>query len=221
MCASHHDTGEERQPPEPQPHALSPPPSRPPRRSFVLLTYRPPRRAQPVDAPLSGTDTLPAGEPPAAAGQPDTAPPDTSSRPETASAPPAARDAPPRNEQPRQVARAHTSGNVSIGIYATRLLDASMVVVGVALLLGALATLTSTWAWSWHASSGAVFTLSQVHGICTSAMGELSQGASSTISTNCLWVDLTWTEAAALTGAGCIIAVIGVARIVRTLRTLA
>jgi hypothetical protein len=94
-----------------------------------------------------------------------------------------------------------------------------MVVIGVAVFLGALATLTSTWAWSWHAGSGAIFTLSQVHGICTSAMGELSQGASSTISNNCLWVDLTWTEAAALTGAGCIVAAIGVARIVRALRT--
>ena len=212
MCASHHDTGEERQPPEPQPHALSPPSSRPPRRSYVLLTFRPPRRVRPDDAPPSGTDSLPASEPPVAASQPDNASP-----PETGSAPPAAGDAPRRNDQPRQVARAHTSGNVSIGIYATRLLDASMVVVGVALFLGALATLTSTWAWSWHASSGAILSLSQVHGICTSAMGELSQGASSTISTNCLWVDLTWTEAAALTGCGCILAAIGVARIVRAL----
>jgi hypothetical protein len=99
------------------------------------------------------------------------------------------------------------------------LLDAGMIVVGVALFLGALATLTSTWAWSWHASSGAIFTLSEVHGVCTSAMGELSQGASGAISNSCLWVDLTWTEAAALTGVGCILAAIGVARVVRALRT--
>jgi hypothetical protein len=215
VCASQQDTGEDREPA--QPHALSPPSSRTPRRSYILLTFHPPRRERPPDdAPLPRPDRLPASEL-AAANSPPTAP--TTSEPPAASPPATTSDSPPRNDPPRQAAQARTSGNARTGIYVIRLLDASMIVIGAALFLGALATLTSTWAWSWHASSGAILTLSQVHGICTSAMGELSQGASGTISNNCLWVDLTWTEAAALTGGGCILAAIGVVRIVRAIRT--
>ena len=230
MCASQQDTGEEPQPPEPQPHALSPPSSRKPSRPYTLLTFRPPRRPQPDDAPLSGADPLPAGEsrtagePPTAsesltASEPSTASePPAASQPETASEPPTA-DSPPGNDPPQQAAQAQISGNPSTGMYATRLLDASMIVIGAALFLCALATLSSTWAWSWHAGSAGIFTLSRMHGVCTSAMGELAQGASSNVAKHCLWVDGTWTEAVALTGGGCILAAIGVARIVRAMRT--
>jgi hypothetical protein len=222
VCASQQDTGEERQPAEPQPHALSPPSSRTPRRSYILLTFRPPRRTRPDDGPLARTDSPPASEPLTAG------PPETASEPLAVGPPPTASYSPPRDSLPRnslarndspQVAQARTSGKAKTGIHVTRLLEASMIVIGVAMFLGALATLTSTWAWSWHASSGAILTLSQVHGICTSTMGELSQGASGTISNNCLWVDLTWTEAAGLTGVGCILVAIGVVRIVRAMRT--
>jgi hypothetical protein len=227
VCARQQDTGEERQPPDPaQPHALPPPSSRSPRRSYILLTFRPPRRPLP-DAPVPRTERPPASEPPTASSPETTSQPETASEPDTASPPTTANpprttsDSPPRNDAPRPVARARTSGNASTGTYVTRWVDASMIVIGAALFLGALATLTSTWAWSWHASSGAVFTLSQVHGICTSAMGELAQGASGTVSNNCLWVDLTWTEAAALTAGGCILAAIGVVRIGARLRAAA
>ncbi|HTW73934.1 MAG TPA: hypothetical protein VMD56_03310 [Steroidobacteraceae bacterium] len=173
MCASQHDAGEQRQPPEPpQPHALSPP-----------------------SAPAPAPPAAPAPAPPAA----------------PAPAPPAA--------TPPQLTQAGTRGSASGGVYATRRLDASLIVIGAALFLCALATLSSTWAWSWHAGSDRTFSLLHMHGICTSAMGELAQGASGTVASHCLWVDGTWTEAVALTGGGCIVAVIGVARTVRALRT--
>jgi hypothetical protein len=121
----------------------------------------------------------------------------------------------PGDDPPGQRAQAQTVANASTDVYATRLVDASLVVIGAALFLCALATLSSTWAWSWHAGSGNIYTLWHMHGICTSAMGELAQGASGTVESHCLWVDGTWTEAVALTAGGCILAAIGIARILR------
>jgi len=236
VCASQHDTGEQRQSPEPpQPHALSPPssptpPSRPapptrtppssptppartPRRPYLLLTFRPPRRPRPDGEPLPGNDPLPAGEPlPASETQSD-------GEPLTDSEPVSVSERPAGGKPSVQLTQARTRGNASVGIYAARSLDASLIVIGAALFLCALATLSSTWAWSWRAGSDRTFNLSHMHAICTSAMGELAQGASGTVASHCLWVDGTWTEAVALTGGGCVLTVIGVVRTARALRT--
>jgi hypothetical protein len=179
VCASQHDTGEQRQSPEPQPHALSPPAPSP-----APPTLTPPSRPAPPTTPARPAATRPPG------GKPSV-----------------------------QLTQARAHGNASVAIYATRWLDASLIVTGSALFLCALATLSSTWAWSWRAGSDRTFSLSHMHGICTSALGELAQGASGTVASHCLWVDGTWTEAVTLTGGGCILAVIGVVRTVRALRT--
>ncbi len=95
------------------------------------------------------------------------------------------------------------------------LLDTGLLVLGVVLVVCSRVTLTQTWAWSWHAGQGTTFTLSRMHGACTSAMGELAQGASGDVASHCLWVDTTWTAVVALGAAGCILAVLGAARMVR------
>jgi hypothetical protein len=256
VCASQQDTGEERQPPDPpQPHALSPPSYRTPKRSYILLTFRAPRRPQRDPEPLPGEDQVPAIEP-VAAREPQTASATpTTSEPPTTTEPPSAsgllsasefmpaseplaarelvsrseslpesdvlptRDHPPGGDPPHRLAQARAFESAGAGMYATRLLDASLIVIGAALFLCALATLISTWAWSWHAGSGRTFNLSNMHGICTSAMGELAQGASGTVASHCLWVDGTWTEAVALAAGGCIVAVIGIARSLGALKT--
>jgi hypothetical protein len=189
VCASQQDTGEQPQPPEsPQPHALSPPPSAAPRRSDIVLTFRPPpRRPQADDKSLRAED-----KPPLPASH-----------------------SPSGDDPPRQLAQAQTFADASAGVTAARFVDTSLIVIGAALFLCALATLTSTWAWSWHAGSGSIYTLWHMHGICTSAMGELAQGASGTVSSHCLWVEGTWTEAVALTAGGCILTAIGIARFLR------
>jgi len=146
---------------------------------------------------------LPAGEP------------QTCSPAQTDSPPRASSERAPDSDPSPQLTQARSP---SAATYATRWLDASLILVGAALFLSALATLSSTWAWSWRAGSDRTFNLSHMHGICTSAMGELAQGASGTVAIHCLWVDGTWTEAVALTAGGCILAAIGVARTVRTLR---
>jgi len=235
VCASQHDTGGQRQLPEPQqPHALSPQSSAPagsaplPRWSQLLLTFRAPRRSRLGGEPLPGKDLSPASAPLLAI---ETVPdsntgPDSNTVPVREALPdsdrlpgsntrsdserPPAGDRAPRPPQPR------TSGNARAGTYATRRVDASLIVIGAALFLCALATLISTWAWSWRTGAGGTFSLSHMHGICTSAMGELAQGASGTVSSHCLWVDGTWTEAVLLIAGGCVLAVIG---IVRTLKT--
>jgi len=127
VCASQHDTGEQRQPPEPpQPPALSPPSA--------------PAPAPPTRTPSAAT--------------------------------------------PPQLTQDRTHGSASGGMYATRRLDAGLIVIGAALFLCALSTLSSTWAWSWHAGSDRTFNLLHMHGICTSAMGELAQGASGTVASH-------------------------------------
>jgi hypothetical protein len=214
VCANEHDTGEQRQPREPpRPNAVSPPAPRTPGRSSLLLTLRVSRRPQPDGVPLQGKDPLPVSEP--------TPPrqPKAASEPRNADEPQTARARRSGGDPSRQPTQAQTPGKTSTGIYATRRLDASLVVIGAVLFFCALTTLISTWAWSWHARSGGTFNLSHMHGICTSAMGELAQGASGTVANHCLWVDNIWTEAVALTGAGCIVAVIGITRTLRALRT--
>jgi hypothetical protein len=194
---------------EPLPDGAPLPDSKP------LSASEPPSESQ----PLSAREPLSVGKPPPdskplSAGEPLSVGqhlPDSETLPDS--------DSPPCDHPPQELAQAQASANSSASTYATRLLDGSLAVIGTALFLCALATLTSTWAWSWHAGSGVTFTLSRMHGVCTSAMGELAQGASGNVATHCLWVDGTWTEAVALTGGGCILAAIGVARIVRAVRT--
>ena len=241
MCASQQDTGEERDPP--QPHVLSPPPSRTPKRAYILLTFRGPRRSQPSDRPPVGEDQVSANgpvsasEPPTSSGSlsaseamlPSEPSPASGlvsrseslpeSEPLTATEPLTASERPPGGDPPQRLAQAETFENAGAQGYATRLLDASLIVIGGALFLCALATISFTWVWSWHAGSARTFNLAHMHGICTSAMGELAQGASSNVATHCLWVDGTWTEAVALAAGGCILAVIGIARILGTLRS--
>jgi len=155
----------------------------------------------PPSVPTSVRELLPRGE-----SLPESKPPTSSERP-------------PGEDPPHPLGQPQTFENADAGLHATRLLDASLIVIGAVFLLSALATLSSTWAWSWHAGSGRTFNLSYMHGVCTSAMGELAQGASGTVASHCLWVDGIWTEAIGLTGGGCILAVIGIARILGALRT--
>jgi len=222
VCASQQDTGKERDPP--QPHVLSPPSSPTPKRSYILLTFRGPRRSQPSDRPPPSEDQVPASGPVSASELP------TSSGSLSASEailpseplptePLTASERPPGGDPPQRLAQAETFESAGAGGYAVSVLDASLIVIGGALFLCALATISFTWVWSWHAGSAHTFNLSHMHGICTSAMGELAQGASSNVASHCLWVDGTWTEAVALTAGGCILAVIGIARIVGALRT--
>jgi hypothetical protein len=234
VCASQQDTGEERDPP--QPHVLSPPSSRTPKRSYILLTFRGPRRSQPSDGVLPGEDQVPASglvsaselqaasEPPTSYGPGSVSEailpsePLTASEPVTATEPLTASERPLAADPPQRLAQAKTFEDAGAGRYSASLLDASLIVIGSALFLCALATISFTRVWSWHAGSARTFNLSHMHGICTSAMGELAQGASSNVASHCLWVDGTWTEAVALAAGGCILAVIGIARIVGALR---
>lgn len=230
MCASQQDT---------------PPPSRTPKRPYILLTFRRPRRSQLSDGPLSGEDQVPASGPEPASEPPTSSGPMSASEailpseplpirevissseslprsePLTATEPLTASERPPGGDPPQRLAQAETFESAAAGGYAASLLDASLIVIGGALFLCALATISFTWAWSWHAGSARTFNLSHMHGICTSAMGELAQGASSNVASHCLWVDGTWTEAVALTAGGFILAVIGIARIVGARRRAA
>ena len=213
MCASEQDAGRQREPPEP--HTLSSPSARVLRPSSILLTFRPPRRRPPSGDQPSGDEwppggrVLPATEPPLAA----------ESLPGIASHPgeellPDSGLLPDDEPRPRS-AQVQTFDAASAGMQTARLPDASLIIIGAALFLGALATLTLTWAWSWHAGSRGTLTLSRMHAICTSAMGELAQGASGNVASHCLWVDGTWTEAVLVTVAGCVLVGVGVARILR------
>jgi len=221
VCASQQDTGEERQPPDtPQLLALSPPSSRTPRRSHILRTFRASRGPRPVGEPLPGEAQVPAPEPVSVALEPrNGSEPPTRSGPLPETKPPTASERPPGEDSPHPLGQPQSFETADAGLHATRLLDASLIVIGAAFFLSALATLSSTWAWSWHAGAGRTFNLSHMHGICTSAMGELAQGASGTVASHCLWVDGIWTEAIGLTGGGCILVVIGIARILGALRT--
>ena len=205
MCASQQDTGGQREPQ--QPHTLSPPSARLLRPSSKLLTFRPPARRHPSGDEPSRGDERSSGVEPLSGG-----------KALSAIEPPPGNDLLPDNGSPQQRAQAQTFENASASVHAARLPDASLIVIGAALFLGALATLTQTWAWSWHAGAGKTFTLSAMHGVCTSAMGELAQGASGTVESHCLWVDGTWTEAVLLIAAGCAIGGIGIARILHAIR---
>jgi hypothetical protein len=221
VCASQQETGKERDPL--QPHVLSPPSSRTPKRSYILLTFRGPRRSQPSDRPPPGEDQVPASGPvsvselPTSSGSLSASEAILPSEP-LPTEPPTASERPPGGDPPQRLAQAETFESAVAGRYAASVLDASLIVIGGALFLCALATISFTWAWSWHAGSAHNFNLSHMHGVCTSAMGELAQGASSNVASHCLWVDGTWTEAVALIAGGCILAVIGIARIVGALR---
>lgn len=236
MCASPQGTGEGRDLPQPQ--VLSPPSARAPKRSYILLTFRGPRRSQASGGPLprdaevtvsasdpptssgsvSASDAILPGEPLPARGlvSRDESLPESDSP--TATEPLTATEHPPGGEPPQRLAQAETFESAGAQGYAASVLDASLIVIGGALFLCALATISFTWVWSWHAGSAHTFNLSHMHGICTSVMGELAQGASSNVASHCLWVDGTWTEAVALTAGGCIVAVIGIARVVGALR---
>jgi hypothetical protein len=197
VCDSQHGTGEQdtgEQEPQPlQPHSLSLPFNRPPRPSSVLLTYHPPRR------PFSAT------EPPA----------------ETEPLPGKAHLSGKAQLPPQQPERAQAISTAHALIDIRSLLDVTLVVLGVLLVVGARITLTRKWAWSWQASPGTTFTLSRMHGSCTSAMGELAQGASRNVASHCLWVDGTWTVVVALGAAGCILAAFGLAHMLRRIRKAA
>jgi hypothetical protein len=215
VCASQQDTGDERQPPDPpQPRVLSPPSSRTPKPSSVLLTLRVSGRPSPDNGPLAGEAQGPANGPVSASEPPTSSEPSAASEPPTSKEPLALGEDPPRVDSPQRLAETKTYETASAGGYAASVLDASLIVIGAAMFLCALATLSLTSVWSWHAGSAGTFNLSHMHGICTSAMGELAQGASTNVASHCLWVDGTWTEAIALTAGGCILAVIGIARIV-------
>ena len=213
MCASQQDTGDERRPPDPpQPRVLSPPSSRTP--SSVLLTLRVSGRPSPDNGPLAGEAQERPNGPLSAGDPPTSSEPSAVSEPPTSKEPLALGEDPPRVDSPQRLAETKTYETASAGGYAASVLDASLIVIGAAMFLCALATLSLTSVWSWHAGSAGTFNLSHMHGICTSAMGELAQGASTNVASHCLWVDGTWTEAVALTAGGCILAVIGIARIV-------
>ena len=215
MCASQQDTGDERQPPDPpQPRVLSPPSPRTPKRPSVLLTLRVSGRPSPDNGPLAGEAQERANGPVSASEPPTSSEPSPVSQPPTSKEPLAVGEDPPRVDSPQRLAETKTYETASAGGYAASVLDASLIVIGAAMFLCALATLSLTSVWSWHAGSAGTFNLSHMHGICTSAMGELAQGASTNVASHCLWVDGTWTEAVALTAGGCILAVIGIARIV-------
>lgn len=231
MCASQQDTGDQRQSPDPpQPRLLSPPSPRTPKRPSVLLTLRvsgrpspdygpvPGEAQEPANGPVSASDPPTSSEPTAVGDPPTSSEPPAVSEPPTSKEPLAVGEDPPRVDSPQRLAETKTYETASAGGYAAGVLDASLIVIGAAMFLCALATLSLTSVWSWHAGSAGTFNLSHMHGICTSAMGELAQGASTNVASHCLWVDGTWTEAVALTGGGCILAVIGIARIVGSRR---
>jgi len=160
--------------------------------SSILLTYHPPPRQVPTDA-----DSTPAAEPV------------SGSRPS-----PRAQTAPGPRRPHEQKAE---SGIADATARETgSLLNVGLLVVGIFMVVCSRITLTRTWAWSWHGPS-TTFTLSRMHGACTSAMGELAQGASGEVASHCLWVDTTWTAVVGLGAAGCILAAFGIARTIRAI----
>ncbi len=187
MCASQQGADEQRRPAQlPRPHLLSLPIPATPPRPVILLTFHPPPRR-----PLPGTE-------------------------------------PGQQVQHAQVQHAQAQHaqvqHAQAGEWRTAganaqdtgsLADAGLLIIGAVFVLAARATLTRTWVWSWRAGSGAALTLSRMHGICTSTMGELAQGASGMAASRCLWVDGSWTAAVLLAAAGCILAVIGLTRMLR------
>ena len=216
MCASQQDTGKD-------PASASGPAPATERRSGgapPTASEPPTGNGQvPASEAMLPSEPLPTGELlPRNESLPESESP-TASEPTTASGPPNASERPPGGDLTQRLAQAETVDSASAAGSAAGLLDTSLIVIGAALFVCALATLTLTWVWSWHAGSAGTFNLSRMHGICTSAMGELAQGASTNVASHCLWVDGTWTEAVALTGGGFILAVIGIARIVGARRT--
>jgi hypothetical protein len=167
--------------------------------SSILLTYRPPPRGDPIGGVSTPAAKPPSGSKPSppAVPRPGREPPNTST-------------GTVRNQKPES----------GIADAATRtpgsLLDICLLAVGAFLVVCSRVTLTRTWAWSWHGPT-TTFTLSRMHGACTSTMGELAQGASGDVASHCLWVDTTWTAVVALGAAGCILAAFGIARMLRAI----
>jgi hypothetical protein len=193
VCASQRDADEQRRPSQlPQPHTLSLPRPGTSPSPFIVLTFRPPpRRLRPG---AERGQQVPHGQAPHAQGG-DAQGGDAQGG-----------DAQGGESRTAGAANAPDTGSV---------LDAGLLIIGAVFVLAARATLTRTWVWSWRAGRGAAFTLSRMHGICTSTMGELAQGASGMAASRCLWVDGSWTAAVLLAAAGCVLAVTGLARMLR------
>jgi hypothetical protein len=124
----------------------------------------------------------------------------------------------PSGGTPHQSQRPQNHGPANTGRIVTRWLPVSLIAIGAILFLGALATLTQKWAWSWHNGSGQTFTLAHMHGVCTSTIGELAQGVSGSVASNCTRIDSTWTAAVVGIVVGVIVAAAGVVRMWRTTR---
>jgi hypothetical protein len=96
-------------------------------------------------------------------------------------------------------------------------LPVSLIVIGAVLVLGALATLSQQWAWSWQ-TRGGTFTLSRMHAVCTSSLGELAQGVSGNVAGHCTRIDATWTAAIVVIAIGVLVGAIGLGRLWSALR---
>jgi hypothetical protein len=97
-------------------------------------------------------------------------------------------------------------------------LPVTLIVIGAILVLGALATLSQQWAWSWHAR-GSTLSLSRMHAVCTSSLGEIAQGVSGNVASPCTRIDATWTAAIAVIAIGVLVGAIGLGRLWSALRT--
>ncbi len=198
MCASQQGADEQRRPAQlPRPHLLSLPIPATPPRPVILLTFHPPPRR-----PLPGTKP----------GQQVQHAQVQHAQVQHAQAQHA--QVQHAQAQHAQAGEWRTAGAANAQDTGS-LADAGLLIIGAVFVLAARATLTRTWVWSWRAGSGAALTLSRMHGICTSTMGELAQGASGMAASRCLWVDGSWTAAVLLAAAGCILAVIGLTRMLR------
>ena len=188
--AGKHDSGQ--QPQKLPPHMLRLPFARVLQQSSILLTYRPPPRGAPSPERPQGPPPLPGRQP----------------SPGRESPPPIA--GPAQQQKPE-------SGIADVVREAGGLLEIGLLVLGIVLVLCARITLTRTWVWSWRTGSGSTLTLSRMHGACTSAMGELAQGASGNVASHCLWVDTTWTAVVGLGAVGCVLTVFVIARRLRAI----
>jgi hypothetical protein len=245
VCASQQGTGE---PPRlPLRQGLSALSYRALQRSRILITFHPPPRSLAggsvgLDNQRGGLDSQqrpddrPTGSEPSsgnARGPGSTQPPvitqlrEGARRPEhqrpSGDRPPWGAGHPPAEQAVQavpaaQAAQAGDARRAAASADLSGLLDMALIVIGAVLVFGARVTLTRTWAWSWHTGSGASFTLSRMHGICTSAMGELAQGVSGDAAGRCLWVDGTWTAAVLFGGFGFILAAIGCIRMLRGMK---
>jgi hypothetical protein len=245
VCASQQDTGE--QPGQPLPYGPSPLSYDTLQRSRILITYRPPPQKLPASGHGTGNRESPSNpesrnsrqlsdnrqkldnrrsleNPRLLDNRPkldnrrslDNPRPDRSRRPALAARPPQSSQKTQQTRTPQQAQTPHADG-ASASASISGLLNLALVIVGAVLAFGSRVTLTRTWAWSWHTGSGAALTLSRMHGVCTSAMGELAQGVSGNVATHCLWVDGMWTATAGLGLFGCLLAAFGLIRMLRAM----